>query len=224
MPNDEPESTSPVPADAGLPSVDGQRLRLWNALMDDAAAFLKAGQFRKARQKLKAALREARHFGEDDKRLAQTLGNLVSIECMTKDDEMSPEQASALADEAMEMHRKCYGESDELASCQIRAAVMLENKKQYRAADAIVAQAIAILRDLQQRPDSPHDKVAMHLCEGLFNRASMLALHKDLNADVSLVSSLINEAYEIGQRIYDSKDALFVHIANLRARVSSMRK
>ena len=189
------------------------RLRLWQLHSDDAGRYVKSGQFRKARQKLRLALREAMHFGETDERLARTLVNLIACEVELNDGELSSKAALQLAEDSTRVHKTCYGEHSEYtASCFLNVGVLLELNQHYHRANEALAEAITIVR-AQEGQSERHTAL---LCNLLYNRASLLWSCDQFNPDPLEVFTLADEAYNKGQAVHGSQDRLVITIKQLR--------
>lgn len=208
-----PKSISPTTEDAEVARIDGGRVRLWRSHCDDANRYLKCGQHRKARQKLKAALREATHFGEHDERLAVTLLNLIACEVELKDGELGSEAALQLAEHAIRVHKSCHGsDSEETASCLLNVGVLLELFDHIQQANAALEEAITITRNLKVQSK----RVIALLCHALYNRAALLWSCDEVASDKAAIIAMVDEALKIGEEIYGNKDGLVITMRQLR--------
>jgi len=199
-----------VPTHSDKPT--SSRHRIWQLHIDDAERFIKSGQHRKARQKLKAALREASHFGENDERLVKTLTNLIAIELKLDDGELSSDQALELALTAVRVNKSCYGDSDEkTARCLLNVGVFLEFHRLFNEADAALAEAIEILRCQKEQTQA----LKKLLCHALFNRAELLWLHETIGIKVAEVLKMAEEAYTLGESLYGPEYLLADEIKDL---------
>jgi len=209
-----------APKDEAASTNNPARSRVWQLHSDEASAYVKLGQHRKARQKLRLALREALHFGEMDTRLAVTYLNLIACEVELNDAELSSEAALQLAENATRVHKTCHGESSEpTASCLINAGVLLERSQNFHRASEALAQAIAILRAQEQTR-----RIRTLLCNSLYNRAALLWSCDQLNPHPAEVFALADEAYRIGQSIYGSQDRLVITMKQLRDDIAAACK
>lgn len=188
------------------------RHRVWQLHIDDAERFIKSRQHRKARQKLRAALREALHFGENDERLATTLVNLVASEVELNDGELSNDQTLALANDAVRVNKICYGDNNEkTARCLLNVGVLLEYHRLFGEANAALAEAIEILRCHNEKTSA----VNRLLCHTLYNRAALLWSHQAIGIEPAEILKLAEEAYALGESLYGQQDQLVGTIKGL---------
>ncbi|HEY9785365.1 MAG TPA: tetratricopeptide repeat protein [Candidatus Obscuribacterales bacterium] len=208
-----PKSMSLTTQDAEVTRTGGDRVRLWQSHCEDANRHLNSGQHRKARQKLRAALREATHFGDHDERLAVTLLNLIACEVELKDGELTSEAALQLAEFAIHVHKNCHGrDSEETASCLLNVGVLLELSDHIQQANEALEEAIAITRRLEVQSK----RVTTLRCHALYNRAALLWSCDQVQTDKAAILAMVEEALKIGEQIYGGKDGLVITMRQLR--------
>jgi hypothetical protein len=175
------------------------RYQVWQLHIDDADRFIAADQHRKARQKLRAALREAWHFGETDERLARTLMSLLAIEVELEDFDLSREQALELTNGTIRVNKACYGNSNpNVAQCLMDVSVLLELHEYYAEANAAAAEAIEIVR----HQDKQTTGIENLLCSALLNRACLLWSNDDIYSEAFEALKLAEEAHSIGVKLH----------------------
>lgn len=159
--------------------------------MDDAQRLRNAGKLRRARQKLKLALREAAHFPEDDPRIATTLCKLIEVHVELNDALLSADEALALAQHSARVHKICFEKDGEKAAAGlISAGALLNNYGWFPDAEELLADAIKCVRSHRPRTPATYDL----LFNALYNRILLVWSHPEFAVPHSEVLELIDEA------------------------------
>ena len=188
------------------------RHKVWQLHIDDAERFVKSGQHRKARQKLRAALREAAHFGDSDERLPATSMKLIALELQLNDGKLGSDEALSLANDAVRVNKNCYGDSSEMAArCLLNVGVLLEYHTLFNEANTALAEAVEIARCQNAQTQA----VKSLLCHALYNRAALLWSHQTYGIEPAEVLTLADEAYRLGAPLYEPGDRFVAAIKKL---------